>query len=69
MKKKKSTKSSSNVYFLKKSHCPKQIGLGGTINFPLPKTKNKKTLKNNNNFLNREKVKSTISFVVRGTVV
>ena len=45
MKKKKSTKSSSNVYFLKKSHCPNQIGLGGTINFPLPKTKNKKTIK------------------------
>ena len=45
MKKKKSTKSSSNVYYLKKSHCPNQIGLGGTINFPLPKTKNKKTIK------------------------
>ena len=39
---KKSTKSSSYVYFLKKSNCPNQLGVGGTINFPLPKTKNKK---------------------------
>ena len=47
---------------MKMFHCPKQIGLGGTISFPLPKTYIYiyiYILNNNNNFLKKEEVKST----------